>query len=452
LADDRSPEAEDGVQLLLEPDAHPATRPFKEALVPDGMPYTSFAVDDCRAEYGFQAAGVAFIEKRLDMGPVTTAVFDDTEGLSRGRRLAGARRPIAIDVPRALSGVEAAQRILGTDDGRWVEDPKTLLQVVRCDVRPTADLRGDPRKSGLKGSIVPRKHEQMDGRRNLHHGLLSRAPDNRRYAVAPLQSVLHLTHRLTMLPGMPADSGSAIRELAPRRNVLLRAMPEDELARLVPHLERVDLPRPTVLDRPNEEIEFVYFPTSGMASIVANGEGGESVDTAMVGREGMTGLAVYLGTGQMPVQTMVQVPMTGFRLPSDVLRAELERNGALVNLLSRYTQVVMVSMAQLILCNRVHRLDQRAARWLLQVDERVDEAPFDVTQEFLAQMIGTQRPSISLAVRQFKDAGLIMYSRGRIVITDRDGLRERSCGCIDVIHDEERRLRDTPERHGAPPS
>ena len=107
----------------------------------------------------------------------------------------------------------------------------------------------------------------------------------------------------------------------------------------------------------------------------------------------------------------------------------------------------MVSMAQLILCNRVHRLDQRAARWLLQVDERVDEAPFDVTQEFLATMIGTQRPSVSLAVRQFKDDGLITHSRGRIRIADREALLRRSCGCIHVIHEEERRLRETSERY-----
>jgi CRP-like cAMP-binding protein len=168
----------------------------------------------------------------------------------------------------------------------------------------------------------------------------------------------------------------------------------------------------------------------------------------MVGREGMTGLAVFLGTRQMPVQTMVQIPLTGYRLSAAVLRAELERGGLLVNLLHRYTQVVMVSMAQLILCNRVHRLDQRAARWLLQVDERVDEARFNVTHEFLASMIGTQRPSISLAMSQFKDAGLINYSRGNIVIGDRDGLLERACCCITVMHNEEQRLRETAEAYG----
>ncbi len=237
-----------------------------------------------------------------------------------------------------------------------------------------------------------------------------------------------------------------------RRNLLLGGLPDAEYGRLAPDLEPVALPRPTELDRPDEEIEYVYFPMSGMASIVALGENGESVDTTMVGREGMTGLAVFLGTGQMPVRTMVQVPLTAARLPAQVLRSELERGGTLVGLLYRYTQVVMVSMAQLILCNRVHRLDQRAARWLLQVDERVEEAPFDVTQEFLAQMIGTQRPSISLAVRQFKDDGLISYSRGRIRINDRDGLHSRSCRCIDVIHDEERRLLETQQRYAVRPS
>jgi CRP-like cAMP-binding protein len=109
----------------------------------------------------------------------------------------------------------------------------------------------------------------------------------------------------------------------------------------------------------------------------------------------------------------------------------------------RHVQVVLVTMAQLIFCNRSHRLDQRAARWLLQVDERIEEAPFGVTQEFLAQMIGVQRPALSVAMRQFKDAGLVSYSRGQISIADRDGLAERSCACIRIIADEARRLRDT---------
>jgi CRP-like cAMP-binding protein len=246
------------------------------------------------------------------------------------------------------------------------------------------------------------------------------------------------------MPQSTADADSHATN--PRSNVLLGSLPDDEFARIAPDLEAVILPRSTELEASGAEIEYVYFPTSGIASIVAIGMDGETVDTTMIGREGMTGLAVFLGTNQMPVQTMVQIPLTGFRLPADALRAEVGRNGRLVNLLLRYTQVVMVSMAQLILCNRAHRLDQRAARWLLQVDERVDEAPFEVTQEFLAEMIGVQRPSLSLAMQQFKGDGLITSTRGRVTIADRDGLLARACGCISIIHAEEARLGRITER------
>ena len=227
----------------------------------------------------------------------------------------------------------------------------------------------------------------------------------------------------------------------PRANHLLRALTDEEFGRVGGALEPIRLPRSAELEATNEEIEFVYFPTSGVASIVAIDENGESVDTAMIGREGMTGLPVFLGTRQSPVRTIVQVPMIGVRLRADLLRNELSLGGTLVRLLQRHTQVMIVTMVQLILCNRMHRLDQRAARWLLQVDERVDEKPFRVTQEFLAQMIGVQRPGLSIAMRQFKDAGLVQYSRGQISIADRDALADRSCACIKIIAAEADRLR-----------
>lgn len=229
-------------------------------------------------------------------------------------------------------------------------------------------------------------------------------------------------------------------DIDPRANRLLRALSESEFDRLRPTLEPVRLARSTELEAANEKVTFVYFPTSGVASIVAIDESGESVDTAVIGREGMTGLPVFLGTDQSPVRTIVQVPLTGVRMAADALREEIVRGGALVRLLQRHTQVVMITMAQLILCNRIHRLDQRAARWLLQVDDRVDERPFGVTQEFLAQMIGVQRPALSVAMRQFKEAGLVRYSRGQISIADHDGLLSRSCGCIKVIASETKRL------------
>jgi CRP-like cAMP-binding protein len=239
---------------------------------------------------------------------------------------------------------------------------------------------------------------------------------------------------------MKGELGAASVEVDPRRNHLLGALPASELDRIGQGLEPVRLPRPTELEGANEEIEFVYFPTTGVASIVSIDESGETVDTAMIGREGMTGLAVFLGTRQTPMRTIVQVPLTGLRMRAQVLRDEIARGGTLVWLLQRHTQVVMVTMAQLILCNRIHRLDQRAARWLLQVDERVEQEPFAVTQDFLAQMIGVQRPALSVAMRQFKDAGLVTYSRGQISIADHDGLLARSCGCIRVITTESDRL------------
>jgi len=228
----------------------------------------------------------------------------------------------------------------------------------------------------------------------------------------------------------------------PRANHLLRGLTDEEFDRISAELEPVRLERSAELESPNEAIAHVYFPTSGIASILALDEGGDSVDTAMIGREGMTGLPVFLGTGQSPVRTIVQVPLTGVRMRSEVLLSELPRGGTLVRMLQRHAQVVMVTMAQLILCNRMHRLDQRAARWLLQVDERVDEKPFHVTQEFLAQMIGVRRPGLSVVMRQFKDAGLVHYARGQISIANHEGLAEKSCGCINIIEAEARRLRE----------
>jgi CRP-like cAMP-binding protein len=236
------------------------------------------------------------------------------------------------------------------------------------------------------------------------------------------------------------ETATRTPDVEPRANHLLRGLSDAELGRLRFALETVRLPRSTELEAANEAVRFVYFPTSGVASIVAIDESGESVDTAMIGREGMTGLSVFLGTDQSPVRTIVQVPLTAVRMSADTLREEIVRGGTLVRLLQRHTQVIMITMAQLILCNRTHRLDQRAARWLLQVDDRVDERPFGVTQEFLAQMIGVQRPALSVAMRQFKDTGLVRYSRGQISIADREGLIARSCGCISVITAEARRL------------
>ena len=148
-----------------------------------------------------------------------------------------------------------------------------------------------------------------------------------------MSSVLHRTYA-----GECSKQQGGWREYhrVDRTNYLARALPKGEFNRIAAALEPVRLPRPTELEGANEEIEFVYFPTSGVASIVAIDEGGETVDTAMIGREGMTGLAVFLGTGQTPMRTIVQVPLTAMRLRSQALREELEHGGRLVALLQRH--------------------------------------------------------------------------------------------------------------------
>ena len=223
-------------------------------------------------------------------------------------------------------------------------------------------------------------------------------------------------------------------------NRILDALPEAQFARLEPDLEHVAVERHVTLSAPGEEIPFVYFPVKGVTSMVAEGAGGEQVDTAIIGNEGMIGLQVFLGTGQMPTRAMVQITMEGFRLPSEKLRQELDREGVLLGLLQRYTQMVLVQMAQLILCNRAHNLEQRTARWLLQINVRVDQPPFDVTQEFLAEMLGVNRPPVTEAMKTFREEGLITYTRGSVTILDVEGLERRGCDCYRIIEDEVDRL------------
>ena len=237
--------------------------------------------------------------------------------------------------------------------------------------------------------------------------------------------------------GHPADE-------LPSANRLLAALPAAELGRIEPYLEPVRLDRDTVLHAPNEEIGWVYFVTSGVASLVVRGPDGTSVDTVLIGRDGMVGLPVFLGTGQMPVQAGVQVEMRALRLPAERLRAELGRGEALVGLLQGYTQAILVELAQLVLCNRAHSLEQRLARWLLQIEEHVGGLPFEFTHDFVAQMVGTQRPSVTLAASAMRAARLIDYARGRLEILDRVGVHAIACECFDVVAAERRRLLSTP--------
>lgn len=239
---------------------------------------------------------------------------------------------------------------------------------------------------------------------------------------------------------------AALRRADRPANRILRALPEAEYDRLAPHLQRVVLAQNTLLQPTDEKIDHVFFPVRGVASLVVIGPEGEQIDTAIVGNEGMVGLPVFLGTDQMPVQAVVQMDMEAQRLSATDLRAELERGGALINLLQRYTQMVLVELAQLILCNRAHSLERRTARWILQMNERIDGgAQLALTQDFLASMLGANRPKVTTVLQSFRTRGMITYRRGNMLVSDSDALEATACGCYRTIRDELNRLLSTTE-------
>ncbi len=223
----------------------------------------------------------------------------------------------------------------------------------------------------------------------------------------------------------------------PYGNGLLDALPEGELEILRPHLEVVALGQKDTLIERYAPIESVYFPTGCVASLVAEIEDGQIVE---VGKEGMVGLPVFLGVKTVPLGCFCQVPGDAIKLGSDVLRAEVRPGSKLHELLQRYTEVTFVFAAQSSACNRLHSVEQRASRWLLQTHDRVGRDEFGLTQEFLSQMLGVRRASVSEVAAELQEAGCISYSCGAIKLLDRASLEAKSCECYRVIAGELERL------------
>ncbi len=223
------------------------------------------------------------------------------------------------------------------------------------------------------------------------------------------------------------------RPAAPACNRLLAALPPAEYARLSPHLETVALTLAQTLYAPDEPIAHVYFPTEGVVSLLQYDVDGTPVEVATVGNEGMVGLPVFLGLESTPGRAMVQVVGAGQRIPADAFRREVGAETPLHDLLHRYTQALMVQMAQGTACNRLHPVAVRCARWLAMTRDRVRHDEFELTQEFLAKMLGTRRAAVSEAAGTLQEAGLIRYARGVITVLDRAGLEAAACACYGII-------------------
>lgn len=223
-------------------------------------------------------------------------------------------------------------------------------------------------------------------------------------------------------------------------NQLLAALPTEDYQRLSSHLEPVELQRGQILYDTGGLIDYVYFPSNSMVSLISQLSDGASVEIGIVGYEGMVGVSAVLGVDKSPHETMVQVPDGAVRMKTSVLREEFKRGGALQASLLRYIQMLLLQTSQIAACNRLHTIGERLARWLLMSQDRCrcDELPF--TQEFLAIMLGTRRAGVTEAALILQAEEYISYRRGHVKILDRTGLEDFTCECYRIVKDEFDRL------------
>ena len=226
----------------------------------------------------------------------------------------------------------------------------------------------------------------------------------------------------------------------PSQNHLLSVLPESEFKRLVPVLEFVELPLGNALYESGDQLNHVYFPTTAIVSLLYELENGASAEIAVVGFEGIVGIALFMGGDTMPNRAVVQSAGQAYRLNGRLLKQEFGRAGDFQHLLLRYTLALLSQMAQTAVCNRHHTVDQQLCRWLLLSLDRLPSNELSMTQELIANMLGVRREGVTEAAGKLQAAGLIDYSRGRITVRDRPGLEARVCECYEVVRREFGRL------------
>ncbi|HEX5804300.1 MAG TPA: Crp/Fnr family transcriptional regulator [Azospira sp.] len=226
----------------------------------------------------------------------------------------------------------------------------------------------------------------------------------------------------------------------PFLNHLLAALPDDDRERLLPHLEEVAMPLGDVLYESGGPMRHVYFPTTSIVSLLYVMEDGASAEIAVVGNEGIVGIALFMGGETTPSRAVVQSAGRAYRMKGQLLKDEFHRAGPMQYLLLRYTQALLTQMAQTAVCNRHHSLDQQLCRWLLLSLDRLPASELVMTQELIANMLGVRREGVTEAAGNLQKAGLITYQRGHITVLDRAGLEARTCECYAVVKKEYDRL------------
>ena len=226
----------------------------------------------------------------------------------------------------------------------------------------------------------------------------------------------------------------------PTQNLILAALPEADYRRLFPHLDLVNLALGQSLYESGGHLENVYFPVEGIVSLLYVTEGGNSAELAVIGREGMIGVSLFMGGETTPNRAVVQSAGRAYRLPARVLKAHFAEGGALQLRLLKFTQALITQISQTAVCNLHHSVDQQLCRWLLLSLDRLPENRLQMTQELIANMLGVRRQGVTESAGKLERDGLIRYARGLITVLDRPGLEKRSCECYSVVKRETERL------------
>ena len=226
----------------------------------------------------------------------------------------------------------------------------------------------------------------------------------------------------------------------PAVNHLLEALPTEDYERIFPHLERVPMPLGEVLYESGGELRYAYFPIDCIVSLLYVTENGTSTEIAVVGNEGIIGVALFMGGGTMPNRAVVQSVGSAYRLRATLLKQEISQNGSLFRLLLSYTQALITQMALTAVCNRYHSVEQQLCRWLLLSLDRLPSNELTMTQELIAHNLGVRREGVTEAAKKLQEAELIHYRRGHITVLDRPGLEARVCECYHVVKTEFDRL------------
>jgi CRP-like cAMP-binding protein len=216
-------------------------------------------------------------------------------------------------------------------------------------------------------------------------------------------------------------------------NEILLALPRAEFEAILPKLEFVRMMLHQVLHEAGETLKSVYFCNSGMFSILNVMPDGKSVEVGLIGKEGVSGTPLVAGFRTSHTRAVVQAEATAFRIDADALRAALPKSPNLERQLNRYAQLLAVQVTQIAACNRLHEVNERLARWLLMTQDRVGSPSLPLTQEFLGQMLGTRRSSVTVSAGTLQKAGLIAYTRGNVTIHDRRRLEEAACDCYGLL-------------------